>query len=116
MTVEMRDRKYGGRFVLHSEEDAKWKAAEDCSTNVIRHERKLQSAFLNSAKHVPNSLEKFSAKPRLFAVVPERCLEHVQLRLWADMERSHFDEARSRSSSRSRTSPHGLASSASPAR
>jgi hypothetical protein len=44
------------------------------------------------------------------------CFEHVQLRLWADMERSHRDAARIRSSSRSRTSPQGRASFACAAR
>jgi len=62
MTVEMRDREYGGRFLLNNEEDAKWETAEDCSANVSRHKRKLQRAFLNSAEHVTNGLEKFTTK------------------------------------------------------
>jgi hypothetical protein len=50
MTVEMRDREYGGRFALHNEEDAKWETAENCSANVCRHKRKLQRALLDSSQ------------------------------------------------------------------
>jgi hypothetical protein len=116
MTMEMRDGKYGGGLALDDEEDTEWKAVEDCATDVTRHNRELQRPLLYSAEYVSDGLEKFRAKPRPFAVVPQGRLEDIELRLRTDVERPHRDKARSRRSSRSRTSPQGRASLASAAR
>jgi hypothetical protein len=90
MPAKVRDCHDRRDLVVQGEEDSKRKAMEDCPPDVAEDSGELARRLLDALKRRTGSLEELHTQTRPLALIPNRRLEGIHLRLRANPQPGHL--------------------------